>query len=100
MMRKATPALLMVCACIRATATFFKHNDVEDCAKQLERAQALIEKQGAGGILVITEGVFGMAGDQGKLREIIALKEAYNFRILVDDAHGFGTLGKNRRRCR
>jgi glycine C-acetyltransferase len=71
----------------------FKHNDVEDFEKQLERAQSLIEKQGAGGILVITEGVFGMAGDQGKLKEIIALKEKYNFRILVDDAHGFGTLG-------
>ena len=72
----------------------FKHNDVEDCEKQLERATALIEKQGAGGILVITEGVFGMAGDQGKLKEICALKEKYEFRLLVDDAHGFGTLGK------
>lgn len=72
----------------------FKHNDVEDCEKQLERATALIEKQGAGGILVITEGVFGMAGDQGKLKEIAALKEKYQFRLLVDDAHGFGTLGK------
>ena len=72
----------------------FKHNDVEDCEKQLQRAAALIEKQKAGGILVITEGVFGMAGDQGKLREIAALKEKYQFRILVDDAHGFGTLGK------
>src|SRR6476620_5902152 len=72
----------------------FKHNDLEDCQKQLERATALIEKQGAGGILLITEGVFGMAGDQGKLREIAALKEKYQFRLLVDDAHGFGTLGK------
>src|SRR5215216_8188573 len=72
----------------------FKHNDVEDCEKQLQRAQSLIEKQGAGGILVITEGVFGMAGDQGKLKEIAALKEQYQFRLLVDDAHGFGTLGK------
>ncbi|MBK6936113.1 MAG: aminotransferase class I/II-fold pyridoxal phosphate-dependent enzyme [Chitinophagaceae bacterium] len=72
----------------------FKHNDVEDCEKQLERATALIEKQGAGGILVITEGVFGMAGDQGKLKEIAALKDKYQFRLLVDDAHGFGTLGK------
>src|SRR6188768_1241894 len=72
----------------------FKHNDVDDCEKQLQRASALIEKQGAGGILVITEGVFGMAGDQGKLKEICALKEKYEFRILVDDAHGFGTLGK------
>jgi len=72
----------------------FKHNEVDDCEKQLQRATALIEKQKAGGILVITEGVFGMAGDQGKLKEIAALKEKYNFRLLVDDAHGFGTLGK------
>ena len=72
----------------------FKHNDVEDCEKQLERATALVEKQGTGGILVITEGVFGMAGDQGKLKEIIDLKKKYQFRLLVDDAHGFGTLGK------
>ncbi len=72
----------------------FKHNDVEDCEKQLQRASALIEKQKAGGILVITEGVFGMAGDQGKLKEIAALKKNYEFRLLVDDAHGFGTLGK------
>src|SRR3984957_16152577 len=72
----------------------FKHNDIEDCEKQLQRATALIEKQGAGGILVITEGVFGMAGDQGKLKEIVALKKDYQFRLLVDDAHGFGTLGK------
>ena len=71
----------------------FKHNDVEDCEKQLERAGTLIEKQKAGGILVITEGVFGMAGDQGKLKEIAALKEKYDFRLMVDDAHGFGTLG-------
>jgi glycine C-acetyltransferase len=71
-----------------------KHNDVEDLEKQLQRATALIEKQKAGGILVITEGVFGMAGDQGKLKEIAALKEKYNFRLLVDDAHGFGTLGE------
>lgn len=72
----------------------YKHNDVDDCEKQLERAEALIEKQGAGGILVITEGVFGMAGDQGKLKEIIELKNKHQFRLLVDDAHGFGTLGK------
>ena len=72
----------------------FKHNDVEDCEKQLQRAASLIEKQGAGGILVISEGVFGMAGDQGKLKEIAALKDKYEFRLLVDDAHGFGTLGK------
>jgi glycine C-acetyltransferase len=72
----------------------FKHNDVEDCEKQLARATQLIEKQKTGGILVITEGVFGMAGDQGKLKEIAALKDKYEFRLLVDDAHGFGTLGK------
>ena len=71
----------------------FKHNEVEDCEKQLLRAQALAEKQG-GGILVITEGVFGMAGDQGKLKEIADLKKKVAFRLLVDDAHGFGTLGK------
>ena len=71
----------------------FKHNDVADCEKQLQRATALIEKQGTGGILVITEGVFGMAGDQGKLKEICELKKNYQFRLLVDDAHGFGTLG-------
>lgn len=72
----------------------FKHNDVEDCEKQLERATALLDKQGTGGILLITEGVFGMAGDQGRLKEIAALKDKYEFRLLVDDAHGFGTLGK------
>ena len=72
----------------------FKHNDVDDCEKQLQRATALIEKQKTGGILVITEGVFGMAGDQGRLKEIAALKSRYQFRLLVDDAHGFGTLGK------
>ncbi|RYZ20458.1 MAG: aminotransferase class I/II-fold pyridoxal phosphate-dependent enzyme [Chitinophagaceae bacterium] len=70
----------------------FKHNDLEDFEKQMQRASALIENK-AGGILVITEGVFGMAGDQGKLKEIIDLKSKYDFRILVDDAHGFGTLG-------
>lgn len=72
----------------------FKHNDLEDFCKQMDRATQLIEKQKAGGILVITEGVFGMAGDQGKLKEIIDLKLKYQFRLLVDDAHGFGTLGK------
>ncbi|MFZ2785261.1 MAG: aminotransferase class I/II-fold pyridoxal phosphate-dependent enzyme [Sediminibacterium sp.] len=72
----------------------YKHNDVEDCEKQLQRATQLIEKQQSGGILVITEGIFGMAGDQGKLKEIAALKNKYQFRLLVDDAHGFGTLGK------
>ncbi|MBS1628012.1 MAG: aminotransferase class I/II-fold pyridoxal phosphate-dependent enzyme [Bacteroidetes bacterium] len=72
----------------------YKHNDIEDLQKQLDRATALIEKQNSGGILVITEGVFGMAGDQGKLKEIVDLKLKYDFRLLVDDAHGFGTLGK------
>ncbi|MFM7719861.1 MAG: aminotransferase class I/II-fold pyridoxal phosphate-dependent enzyme [Sediminibacterium sp.] len=72
----------------------FKHNDVEDCEKQLHRAQALVDKQQSGGILVITEGVFGMAGDQGNLKEIAALKKKVPFRLLVDDAHGFGTLGE------
>ena len=72
----------------------FKHNDLDDFEKQMQRATALIEKQKAGGILVITEGVFGMAGDQGKLKEIAALKDKYEFRLLVDDAHGFGTLGQ------
>ena len=71
----------------------YKHNDLADLEKQLQRATALIEKQNSGGILVITEGVFGMAGDQGKLKEITQLKEQYEFRLLVDDAHGFGTLG-------
>jgi glycine C-acetyltransferase len=72
----------------------YKHNDMADFEKQLQRSAALIEKQNAGGILVITEGVFGMAGDQGKLKEIAAFKDKYNFRLLVDDAHGFGTMGK------
>ncbi len=72
----------------------FKHNDLEDFEKQMTRANSLIEKQGAGGVLVITEGVFGMAGDQGKLKEIAELKSKYDFRLLVDDAHGFGTMGK------
>jgi len=72
----------------------FKHNDLADCEKQLQRATALIEKNQNGGILLITEGVFGMAGDQGKLKEIAALRPKYQFRLLVDDAHGFGTLGK------
>jgi glycine C-acetyltransferase len=72
----------------------FKHNDIADLDKQLTRATKLIEENGVGGILVISEGVFGMRGDQGKLREIVALKEKHQFRFLVDDAHGFGTLGK------
>jgi glycine C-acetyltransferase len=70
----------------------FHHNDIESCEKQLQRATKLVEVSG-GGILVITEGVFGMAGDLGKLDKIAALKKKYNFRFLVDDAHGFGTMG-------
>jgi glycine C-acetyltransferase len=74
----------------------FPHNDIESCEKQLQRATKLVEETG-GGILVITEGVFGMAGDLGKLDKIAALKKNYNFRLLVDDAHGFGTMGANGR---
>lgn len=70
----------------------FKHNDMEDFEKQMVRATKMIEETG-GGILVITEGVFGMAGDQGRLKEICDLKGKYDFRLLVDDAHGFGTMG-------
>jgi glycine C-acetyltransferase len=66
---------------------------VEDCEKQLQRATKLAEEQG-GAILVITEGVFGMRGDQGKVKEIVDLKKKYNFRLFVDDAHGIGTLGE------
>ncbi len=71
----------------------YQHNDLESCEKQLERATKLAEQTG-GGILLITEGVFGMSGAQGKLKEIVALKKKFDFRILVDDAHGFGTMGK------
>lgn len=71
----------------------FPHNDMENLTKQLERATKWTDKTG-GGILVITEGVFGMAGDLGKLDEICALKDNFNFRLLVDDAHGFGVMGK------
>jgi len=70
----------------------YKHNDVESLEKNLERATKIAEQTG-GGILVISEGVFGMRGEQGKLKEIAALKNKFNFRFLVDDAHGFGTLG-------
>ncbi|MDX5585654.1 MAG: aminotransferase class I/II-fold pyridoxal phosphate-dependent enzyme [Aureibaculum sp.] len=71
----------------------FMHNNIESLEKNLERATKVAETTG-GGILVISEGVFGMRGEQGKLKEIIALKEKFNFRLLVDDAHGFGTLGE------
>ena len=70
----------------------FKHNDIEDCTKQLQRATKLAEEQN-GSILLITEGVFGMRGDQGKLKEIVELKKKFNFRLFVDDAHGIGTMG-------
>lgn len=71
----------------------FKHNDMESLEKNLKRAEKLAKETG-GGILVISEGVFGMRGDQGKLKEIMEFKKQYKFRILVDDAHGFGVLGK------
>jgi glycine C-acetyltransferase len=71
----------------------FAHNNIESLEQQLKRATKLVEQTG-GGILVITEGVFGMSGSQGKLKEIAALKSQYNFRLFVDDAHGFGTMGK------
>ena len=70
----------------------FQHNDMNSLKKQLEHATTLIQKTG-GGILVITEGVFGMAGDLGKLDEIVEFKKEFSFRLLVDDAHGFGTMG-------
>jgi glycine C-acetyltransferase len=71
----------------------YSHNDIESLQKQLERATRWVENTG-GAILVITEGVFGMSGAQGKLKEITALKSQFNFRLLIDDAHGFGTMGK------
>jgi glycine C-acetyltransferase len=70
----------------------FEHNDAVSCDRQLAKATVAAERSG-GGILVITEGVFGMRGEQGCLKEIVNLKRKYEFRLLVDDAHGFGTLG-------
>ncbi len=70
----------------------FRHNDVQSLENHLRSASKIVAET-KGGILVISEGVFGMRGDQGHLKEIVALKETYNFRLLVDDAHGFGTLG-------
>lgn len=70
----------------------FPHNDIENFEKQLKRAERLASETG-GGILVITEGVFGMSGNMGDLKRIVELKKKYNFRLLVDDAHGFGTMG-------
>jgi glycine C-acetyltransferase len=72
----------------------YKHNNMESLEQQLNHAMTVAQRQN-GAILVITEGVFGMAGDVGKLDEIVALKKKYPFRLLVDDAHGFGTMGKN-----
>lgn len=74
----------------------YQHNDIESLEKMLTRATR-IAKENGGGVLVISEGVFGMRGEQGKLKEIVALKEKYDFRLLVDDAHGFGTLGEGGR---
>ncbi len=71
----------------------YKHNDIESCEKQLQHATNVVKETG-GGILVITEGVYGMVGDLGKIDEIVQLKKKYQFRLLVDDAHGFGTMGK------
>ncbi len=71
----------------------YTHNDMTSCEKQLQRATKLAEQTG-GSILLITEGVFGMSGNQGKLKEIVELKKKYNFRLFVDDAHGIGTMGK------
>jgi glycine C-acetyltransferase len=69
---------------------------MESFEKNIKRATRMAEKTG-GGILVISEGVFGMRGEQGRLKEIVAFKKEYNFRLLVDDAHGFGTLGEGGR---
>jgi glycine C-acetyltransferase len=71
----------------------YAHNNMESLEKQLERATKLANETG-GGILVITEGVFGMSGSQGNLKGVVELKKKFNFRLLVDDAHGFGTMGK------
>jgi glycine C-acetyltransferase len=71
----------------------YKHNDLESIEKNLQRATKVAKSSG-GGVLLISEGVFGMRGEQGRLKEIVALKKKYNFRLFVDDAHGFGTLGK------
>ncbi|MCZ2130298.1 MAG: aminotransferase class I/II-fold pyridoxal phosphate-dependent enzyme, partial [Bacteroidia bacterium] len=71
----------------------YSHNNIESLEKQLGHAKKVIDQTG-GGILVITEGVFGMSGSQGKLKEIIELKKKFQFRLFVDDAHGFGTMGK------
>jgi glycine C-acetyltransferase len=69
----------------------FTHNNMESLEKQLKNATNTLGPEGS--ILVITEGVFGMSGDQGKLKEIVELKKKYNFRLFIDDAHGFGVMG-------
>jgi len=74
----------------------FQHNDMASLDKQLENARKVVEQTG-GGIMVMTEGVFGMAGDQGRLKEIVERKAKYNFRLFVDDAHGFGMMGRDGR---
>ncbi|HMZ50105.1 MAG TPA: aminotransferase class I/II-fold pyridoxal phosphate-dependent enzyme, partial [Flavobacteriales bacterium] len=74
----------------------FQHNDMASLDKMLEKA-AKVAKETGGGIMVMTEGVFGMAGDQGKLKEIVERKAKYNFRLFVDDAHGFGMMGREGR---
>jgi glycine C-acetyltransferase len=71
----------------------FAHNNMASLERNLERARKITESTG-GGILVITEGVFGMSGNQGNLKDIVALKSKYDFRLFIDDAHGFGTMGK------
>lgn len=71
----------------------YVHNDIENLEKQLKRAENLVTANGRGGVLVITEGVFGMSGNQGNLKDIVALKDKFDFRLFVDDAHGFGTMG-------
>ena len=71
----------------------YPHNDIENLKSQLDRATKIVKETG-GGILVITEGVFGMSGNMGDLASIVSLKKDYDFRLLVDDAHGFGTMGE------
>ena len=71
----------------------YPHNNIENLEKQLERAQKIVEETG-GGILVITEGVFGMSGNMGDLKGVVSLRKKFSFRLLVDDAHGFGTMGE------
>ena len=74
----------------------FRHNNIQDCERVLARACAEAEQKG-GGVLLITEGVFGMTGALGILDQIAALKKKYKFRIMIDDAHGFGVMGPHGR---